>query len=377
METLAIEEAFVGHRWFNAVIVIFWLSTMTWLVIAKVLPPLQIGEPPSYRSIYAVARDERPEPVCWDLLWNDRSMGWARTQVQRTHADVTEVRSLVHFDRVPVDELAPAWMRPIVRRAVEPIGALAMDANSRIEIDPLGRLSAFRSTMWAQNHPEAIIITGKVQGTMLKGSVRTGRIQQPFERYLPPDALMGDELSPQAHMPGLNVGQQWTVPVYSPLRSSGSNNPIEILQAKVEGHEMVTMGDETIKTLAVEYRSDSGAILTGSHSLRGKLWVADDGTVLKQTAYLFGSQLTFLRAGKKRAKEVLDLAEKQIEIMRKHSASRGNRGPISSGPLESARWPIVGWPQDPSTGAAETENREKSPDRARRETPDAASETKP
>jgi hypothetical protein len=199
----------------------------------------------------------------------------------------------------------------------------------------LGRLSSFRSTMWVQGHPEAIIITGKVQGTTLKGMVRTGRIEQPFERYLPPDALMGDELSPQARMPGLKVGQKWTVPVYSPLRSSGSNNPIEILQACVEGHETVVIGDETTKTLAVEYRSDSGAILTQSHSLRGKLWVADDGTVLKQTAYLFGSQLTFLRAGKERTNEILKLADKQLEIMRNDPTNPGRRRPREwGGPMQ-------------------------------------------
>jgi len=309
----------VGYRWFNAVVILFWLATMTWLVIVKVLPPLQIGEPPNYRSVYKVERGEEPKPVCWDMLWNDRPMGWAETRVERTPAGVTEVRSLVHFDRVPVDELAPPWMRPALRRALD----LAMDADSRLEIDPLGRLSSFRSNMRVIGHDAVIRIRGRVVGTTLTGTVETGGMIQPFDRYLPPDALMGDELSPQARMPGLRIGQEWTVPVYSPLRFSDNRNPVEILHAKVEGRESVVVGDESVLTLTVVYRSDSGSILGASQAPRGKLWVASDGTVLKQTTHLLGSQLTFFRAGSERSKDIVKLAsERRDEIRRRWAQDR-------------------------------------------------------
>ena len=299
----------MGHRLFNAVVVVFWLSTMSWLVVVKVLPPLQIGEPPNYRSVYASAPNDYPESVCWEMLWNDQPMGWAKTDIWRSYSGVTEVISLVHFDRVPIDELAPAWMRPVLRSAVEPIGTLAMDANSRLEIDPLGRLSGIYSRVRARGYPAEIVIRGKVEGSMLKGTVRSGLLNQPFERYLPPDALMGDELSPQGRMPGLRIGQEWTVPVYSPLRFSDNRNPIEILHAKVEGKELVAQGEESILALVVVYRTDSGSILGGAQTPRGKMWVADDGTVVKQTARMFGSNLTFMRADSERTKEILASAK--------------------------------------------------------------------
>ena len=299
----------MGHRVFNAVVVVFWLSTMTWLVIVKVLPPLQVGEPPNYRSVYATAPSDRPESVCWDMLWNDQPMGWAKTSVWQSPSGVTEVTSLVHFDRVPIDELAPAWMRPVLHSAVEPIGALAMDATSRLEIDPLGRLSGIYSQVGASGYPSAEIrIRGKVEGSRLIGTVRWGTNSQPFERYLPPDALMGDELSPHGRMPGLRIGQEWTVPVYSPLRFSDNRNPIEILHATVEGRELVHQGEDSVLALTVVYRTDSGSILGGSQTPRGKLWVKDDGTVVKQTTRLFGSNLAFVRADEQRTKEILALA---------------------------------------------------------------------
>jgi hypothetical protein len=295
----------VGNRVFNSVVVVFWLSTMSWLIVAKVLPPLQVGEPPNYRSIYAVEPGAKAEPVCWDMFWNDRRLGWAKATIYHTTSGVTEVRSLVHFKHVPVEELVPAWIRPAVRSAVQPAGMLAMDATSLLEIDPLGRLSGIYSSLNAVGIDTGVVIRGRVRGTTLSGEVRSGIIAQPFERYLPPNALFGDELSPQARLPGLRAGQEWTVPVYSPLRFSESRNPVEVLHAKVEGRESVVIGDDNVLTSVVIYRSDSGSILGGAQTPRGKLWVADDGTVLKQTSRLFGSQLTFVRASPERIEQIL------------------------------------------------------------------------
>jgi hypothetical protein len=310
---------------FNAVVVVFWLSTMTWLVVVKVLPPLQIGDPPNYRSVYAAAPNHYPDQICWEMLWNDRPMGWAKTAVWRSYSGVTEVTSLVRFDQVPIEELAPAWIRPVLRSTVEPVGTLAMAARSRLEIDPLGRLSGIYSSVRADAYPAEIVIRGRVDGSLLRGTVRSGLLNQPFERYLPPDALMGDELSPQGRMPGLRIGQEWTVPVYSPLRFSDNRNPIEILHAKVEGKELVTQGEEPVLAMVVVYRTDSGSILGAAQTPRGKLWVTEDGTVVKQTARIFGSNLTFVRVDEKRAKEIMVLAkglEDKLDADRRFSRSR-------------------------------------------------------
>ena len=183
-----------------------------------------------------------------------------------------------------------------------------MDAYSRLEIDPLGRLAGIYSTLNPVTYDTGIVIRGRVQGTTLSGEVRSGILVQPFERYLPPNALLGDELSPQAGMAGLRIGQEWTVPVYSPLRFSDSRNPVEILHAKVEDRESVVIDEESVLTSVVVYRSDSGSILGGAQTPRGKLWVKDDGTVVKQTTRLFGSNLAFVRADEQRTKEILALA---------------------------------------------------------------------
>jgi hypothetical protein len=151
---------------------------------------------------------------------------------------------------------------------------------------------------------EPVVIRGQVIGPTLRISIEAGGIE-PIVRELPATALVGDELAPQARLPDLHVGQRWTLPVYSPLRSPNSAEPVEVLQATVEGYESVQIGDESHPAMTVIYRSDSGSILAGSRAPRGKLWVAEDGTVLKQVSYVLGSRLQFVRATPARAKEIV------------------------------------------------------------------------
>ncbi|HEV3417256.1 MAG TPA: hypothetical protein VG056_10595, partial [Pirellulales bacterium] len=141
--------------------------------------------------------------------------------------------------------------------------------------------------------PEEIVMEGTIEGSQLKLRVDAGGANYSTERYMPRDALIGDELSPQARMPGLHLGQVWTVPVYNPLRPPDS--PMEILQASVEGRETLMWNGSGVNTLLVVYRSDSGSTYGASRAPRGKMWVDDSGTVLRQEMDLLGSKLAFVR----------------------------------------------------------------------------------
>jgi hypothetical protein len=285
--------AVMEHRWTNLVISLFWLSTMTWLMVEKVLPPLRRGDPPSFRSVYADL-DASVAPISWDVTWNNSPIGWAMSVPTHPTTGMTEIRSHVHFSRIPVEEMAPVWMRGFVHDAVAPLGKqIHMDAYSRMEIDPLNRLTGFRSSIRVGDIPEEIVMEGTIEGSQLKLRVDAGGANYSTERYMPRDALIGDELSPQARMPGLHLGQVWTVPVYNPLRPPDS--PMEILQASVEGRETLMWNGSGVNTLLVVYRSDSGSTYGASRAPRGKMWVDDSGTVLRQEMDLLGSKLAFVR----------------------------------------------------------------------------------
>ena len=118
---------------------------------------------------------------------------------------------------------------------------------------------------------------------------RYDRFKFETTRYLPANVTLGDELSPQATLPGLYHGRRWTVPMYSPVRSAPS--PIEILHAEVSGGKMLAWKQTVVPVDLVVYREDP----TSNRPPRSRLWVERSGRVLKQETTTMGSRLTFLR----------------------------------------------------------------------------------
>ncbi|MDZ4821065.1 MAG: hypothetical protein SGJ20_19025 [Planctomycetota bacterium] len=312
----------MGHRWFNALIVVFWLSTMTWLLLAKVLPPLRVGDPPSYQSIYASISEKPDPPVCWDLLWNDRLIGYLITSINRSESGMTEVKSQIHFSHLPLEELVAAWMRPLLQQAIPPDYNPTLDADYRLQIDASGQLIALSSVIRPGGQHEACIISGKVEGPHLRISIESGLSNKPIERLLPANDLVYNELAPDSRLPGLSVGQSWTAKAFSPLRG---NSGLEVLQAEVESSVSIKTGDQTHQALVVVYRSDSGSMFGASREPRSKLWVDEEGNVIKQVVYLLGKRLTFERAGDKRSQELLVEAEHREEELQDFKRQRHRR----------------------------------------------------
>lgn len=291
-------------RWFNIAVVLLWLATMSWLVVKKVLPSLLIGQPPSYRTIIAAGRDE--PPVGWRMSMGGRQLGWALSRTVPLPHEMTEIRSQVHFDELPLAEMTPDWLRSLLQLDNQPWAKFAMDTESVLVIDPLDRLSRFRSAVRFDALRDAIVVDGTVEGAEMAVSFRSGEVTYNTNVPVPAKALMADSFSPQTSLPGLRAGQTWTVPTYSPLRPP--NDPVEILQATVEGTELVTWNDRSAPTWLVVYRSDPGAGLGNADNLRGKLWVRRDGAVLKQTVTFLGSTMTFIRLPEDEAAELAETA---------------------------------------------------------------------
>jgi hypothetical protein len=302
----------MGSRWMGSVIVLFWLSTMTWLVESKVLPPLRRGEPPDYRSMYSDDPFDE-DPVGWDMMLNGKPIGWAVSRLAKFANGLsrayhtTNLRSQIHFDRIPVQDLSPAWMKALWHATSEPSDEMKMDAFSELTIDSLGHLAKFRSSLRVAGMRDSIKINGEVYASLLKITVEAGQFRDRFETYLPSDALVADELSPQSRMTGLHVGQEWTVPVFSPLRPP--NTPIEILQARVEKSDPLVWEEGTVPVCQVVYRSDSGSEMSSSREPRAKLWINSKGEVLRQEVSVLGSKLVFARMSTLRSADLAAAAD--------------------------------------------------------------------
>ena len=278
-------------RWFNFAVVVLWLVTMTWLVKAKVLPTLLIGDPPDHRKILE-ARQNEP-PVGWQLRWNDRSVGWAMSATRALPEGDTRIVSRVHFDELPLGEMTPGWLRAFSRLLEKPSAKLETDARSVLTTDTQGRLARIESSIDFQPLREVISVTGVVEGSEMTVTVRSRDFSYKTDIAIDPKTLEGDSLSPRTQLPGLHEGQTWTVEVCSPLRYP--NRPLEILQAKVERLEQLHWNGRAVRVWLVEYHDNPGYRLSSAKKPRGRLWVQLDGTVLKQEKAMFNSTMTFIR----------------------------------------------------------------------------------
>jgi hypothetical protein len=292
----------MSSRWFNIAVVVLWATTMGWLVKEKVLPPLVVGDPPSYIEI--VKAQNREPPVAWEVFLNGRRIGWALTETRRQKTDLTEIHGRAHFDTLPIAAVIPGWLQPLSRLIGKPVQDLQMDGRSELLIDPFGRLLRFESTVRLEPWNEMVSMRGMVEGGQLQFVVRSGELSFNYEVPLPPKALLSDALSPQSCLPGLHVGQKWSVPIFNPLWPT--TGPIEVIRATVEGTQPILWNGGIEDAWLVVYRRDLGSNPGESQKPQGSLWVRRDGAVLRQEVVLSSSTIQFVRMSDREAASLVD-----------------------------------------------------------------------
>lgn len=277
----------IQRPFFTPVVVGFWLVTMGWLVGSKILPALAPGSPPGHQAFFTSAG--KLVPVAWTLECNNRPIGWAFTQATHSHRDGLLVDSRLHFDRLPWDDVLPAWASVFLHQVSLPVPHAGFDARGRISIDSGGKLRSFSSVVTLPGVRETLVLTGMVDEGRVSMFMAAGDLRYETTRHLPTTAMVGDELSPLATLPGLHEGRRWTVPMYSPLRPGQS--PLEILHAEVGAEETLYWDGVLTRVHVVSYREDPSS----SRPPRCRLWVDHAGRVLRQEAALLGARVAFVR----------------------------------------------------------------------------------
>jgi len=289
--------------WAIPLVFLFWCISSGWLLTAKIIPSLAPGAPPGQQAVHA----PQGQPVGWTVLWNDQPLGWAVSQSHRLDDGGMDVESVLHFDRLPMDKVLPSWTKPLLRQTFDPETVLTLDARGRLSIDVSGTLRSFRSAITIPALSEQVVLNGMIDDGLVTLLVSAGDSHYSTSRRLPRNISLGDELSPQAMLPGLTANRRWTVPVYSPLRFGQS--PIEMLYAHVAGEESMFWNDSLVRVDVVHYRDDPSQ----HHEPRCRLWVDRTGKVLKQESVVLGSRLVFLRRSDEAAERLLSLIETHPE----------------------------------------------------------------
>lgn len=294
--------------WLTPVIVAFWAVSMSWLVTVKILPSLGGNAPPGYQALYAT--NNQLVPVAWTVLWNEAPVGYAISRSERLPDQGLIVESLLHFDFIPLDEMVPAWVRMMAQTNMPQRVTLPFDARGSVSIDKQGQLRAFGSAVTLPGTTDRITLNGTVSDGKVVVVVNAHGMRYEVDRQLPEGVMIGDELSPQATMPGLFVGRRWTVPTYSPLRPGST--PIEILHAHVGKEQSFFWNDHLVRVHEVCYRDDPTA---PHHDPRFTMLVDMNGRVLKQDSVLLGARLTFVRRDDESAARLaVSLDEKAADV---------------------------------------------------------------
>lgn len=277
------------HRtWVAPLVVAFWCVTSGWLVFTKILPTFLDDAAPPRASL--VAPGARPPPVGWTVYWNGTPIGWAVSESHRAAAGGVTVDSRLHCDRMPLEEILPAWAGSLVQRALRGDASKALDAAGHVVFDSSGRIESFASTVTLPGTREQVLLhgTASAQGEV-SITFRAGELRYETTMHVPDRVLLGDELSPQAMLPGLYEGRRWVVPVYSPLRPGTA--PLQVLHAHVGGEETIFWDGRLVNARVVTYREDPSS----PREPRCRLWVDRGGRVLRQESALLGAKMEFLR----------------------------------------------------------------------------------
>lgn len=289
----------MGNRIFLGVVIVLWVSTMSWLMVARILPPFFHGEPPTR------GRPEPGPPVCWRIEYDNRPVGIAVSQVVDGVMGTTEIHSRVRVEGIDLHEMAPQWMNYLVRQ----VGEIRFDTRTRLALDSLDQLAWFDTRVWLNDFPIVVKMTGRVEGDELKLKIQSGEVTHEASYPVPSYALLGNELIPETELLPVVVGREWQQEVFSIFQPPNSSQ--ELIQAEVVEEVSIVHAGLQRHARRIEYRSLTGAGIAANNTLRAVLWVGEDGTVLRQDSYLMNAKLRFERCQEpamlKLAEELLDL----------------------------------------------------------------------
>lgn len=294
----------IRQPWFAPIIVLFWAVSTGWLVVHKIMPMLAPGSPPGYKAFYASG--SRMVPVAWSVTWNDRPVGWASSECVPQDDGGCVVETRLRFERLPLDDMLPRWTTMLIGGGLPQAAMLTLDTRGRLSIDKEGQLRRFTSVVSIPEFNQTIFLTGTNNAGHVRIRLHGRNLEYETERHLPESVMLGDELSPQATMPGLTPDRRWTVPVYSPLKLGGS--PMEILHAHVEREEPLFWEDRYVRTRLVVYRDDP----TSRREPKCRMWVDQSGRVLRQESAVLGSRLAFVRQSDEAARELVGKSAEEI-----------------------------------------------------------------
>lgn len=313
----------------SVMIVFFWLSATTWLVVRDLRPHWRQGEPPAVvvdltdeLSVADTAAGDlqagrfSTDAISWKLWYQDKPFGSALTQVLR-HSDRTfELWSRLDFvwKEGPPLEKIHRWEIPLLGLEISSLTS-SYRVTARGDLKSLRLVLVFKEQrgLLRLGHAGEEIRLGleaEVVGNQLVphlyryaedlrgepgGYRRLQEFPVPWQAVpVPERGAVLNTLQPLHRLTGLHAGQTWQVPHVDPLETilaalvPGQAQAPHYLQAQVI-EDQWPMLHPPVPCWRIDYTE------TG-RKLRARTWVRQrDGLVLQQEAYYQGASMVLRR----------------------------------------------------------------------------------
>jgi len=147
---------------------ILWFASIGWLFSTKILPTLTTGKIPDYADPLPASVVSTPQPVKWDIRWNDQIIGWAENRISRSIDGTRKIVSEVQFEDLPVDQMLEGVMGVLGRFAAPLIGGDFGPQDLRVltilDFDSYGILSRFNTKVDVGDLEQLLQIEGHIYG---------------------------------------------------------------------------------------------------------------------------------------------------------------------------------------------------------------------
>ena len=247
-----------------------------------------------------------------------RVFGQAYSRTRMETSGISHLCNVVELEGLPIRELLPTPLTVLIGRDMLSLENLRVVCRSEMWFDALGKLTLFESRIWVPSwsvESPFIRIRGELMAKNLREQLRLS-VAILNETHVDHEILLNEEtpwaefLTPETQMPGLRIGQKWTirrcnpfdtaVTAIQPLSALGisPSSGISVLRAEVTARKTLVWNGSPQTVLEVVYTDSSndlhGAGANGRMPI-GRMYVDESGNVLQEECYWNRHVLRFVR----------------------------------------------------------------------------------
>ena len=296
----------VLNRGLTALIITYWVASMLWLTVTKLIPVLRPGDRPVAGG-WSQGPNQQPLKVRWQVLIQNQLVGTAVNEVTTRDTGGWRVHSTISFTKLPMDlivsELLGGLAAVFQPALLEAHGLpLSLQVVTRMDCTATGQMERFHAHVRVDDVEDAVSLRGVIQNGKLQLLVTAadpaeGVVGRRIELYrqelsLPPEAMLADSLAPAPRLQNLHVGQEWTFHAY---RLFPPTRPLRLMRGTVSREELILWDGQLEPVRLVELFDEEGSSISVARQPTCRLWVRKDGEVLRQQMALGDLRFEFVR----------------------------------------------------------------------------------